>query len=416
METTKRSTFKVLFYLKKNAPKKNGMVPIMCRITVNGKQSTFSAKLDISASTWDLKYGRVSGKSTEAQNLNAKLDNIRMGIEKCHSKIMESEGSVNSDKLKDVFLGMESGELTFFKFFDRFVLDFEKKVDSGLRAYGTLGKYKSLLIHLRSFARSKYKSSDIAFNTIDCEFIQEFDYYLRNDQSLEHNTIWVYMIGLTTVCRLAISRKHLSCNPFSEYKNTKKDRDRGYLLRTELEQLVTFECAKKKDELVKDLFAFSCFTGLSYSDMKGLKKSNIQQFFDGREWIIIRRRKTATSSNVMLLDIPKMIISKYEGLSQNGLVFPVPSNSVCNDSLNKISQLITCLENKKVTFHLARHTFATLFLSEGVPLESLSKMMGHKNIATTQIYAKILNEKVGKDMEKVAENFKGMESSFISQF
>mgnify|MGYP003653713100 FL=1 len=130
METTKRSTFKVLFYLKKNAPKKNGMVPIMCRITVNGKQSTFSAKLDISASTWDLKYGRVSGKSKEAQNLNTKLDSIRMGIEKCHSKIMESEGSVNSDKLRDVFLGMESGELTFFKFYDRFVLDFEKKVDS----------------------------------------------------------------------------------------------------------------------------------------------------------------------------------------------------------------------------------------------------------------------------------------------
>ena len=415
METTKRSTFKVLFYLKKNAPKKNGMVPVMCRITINGKQSTFSAKLDISASTWDLKYGRVSGKSKEAQNLNTKLDSIRMGIEKCHSKIMESDGSVNSDKLKDVFLGMESGELTFFKFYDRFILDFEKKVDSGLRAYATLGKYKSLLIHLKCFVRSKYKSSDIAFNTIDCEFIQEFDYYLRNNQSLEHNTIWVYMIGLTTVCRLAISRKHLSCNPFSEYKNTKKDRDRGYLLRTELEQLVTFECAKKKHELVKDLFAFSCFTGLSYSDMKGLKNSNIQDFFDGNQWIIVRRKKTATSSNVMLLDIPKMIIEKYAGLSKDGKVFPVPSNTICNDSLKRISQQIDCLKEKKVTFHLARHTFATLFLSEGVPLESLSKMLGHKNIATTQIYAKILNEKVGKDMQKVSHRFKEMEQSFVAQ-
>ncbi|KFC21769.1 site-specific integrase [Epilithonimonas lactis] len=415
MEATKRSTFKVLFYLKKNAPKKNGLVPIMCRITVNGKQSTFSAKLDISASAWDLKYGRVSGKSKEAQSLNTRLDSIRLGIERCHSKIMDSDGSVNSNKLKDVFLGMDSGELTFFKFYDKFLLDFEKKVDSGLRAYGTLGKYKSLLIHLRSFALSKYKTSDIPFKTIDCEFIQEFDYYLRNDQSLEHNTIWVYKIGLTTLCRLAISRKHLSSNPFSEYKNTKKDRDRGYLLRSELEQLVSFECAKKKDELVKDLFVFSCFTGLSYSDIKGLKKSNIQKFFDGKEWIIIRRKKTSTSSNVMLLDIPKMIINKYEGFSKNGLLFPVPANNNCNESLNKISQLISCLENKKVTFHLARHTFATLFLSEGVPLESLSKMMGHKNIATTQIYAKILNEKVGKDMGKVAENFKEMESSFNSQ-
>lgn len=113
----------------------------------------------------------------------------------------------------------------------------------------------------------------------------------------------------------------------------------------------------------------------------------------------------------MLLDIPKMIIEKYAGFSKDGKVFPVPSNTVCNDSLKRISQLIDCLKEKKVTFHLARHTFATLFLSEGVPLESLSKMLGHKNIATTQIYAKILNEKVGKDMQKVSHKFKGLERS-----
>jgi len=223
------------------------------------------------------------------------------------------------------------------------------------------------------------------------------------------------MIGFNTLCRLAMSRKHLAFNPFCEYKNTKKDKDRGYLLRYELEQLVTFKCEKKKDELVKDLFVFSCFTGLSYSDMKGLKNSNIQEFFDGNQRIIVRRKKTATSSNVMLLDIPKMIIQKYTGLSKDGKVFPVPSNSYCNDRLSAISEQIDCLKEKKVTFHLARHTFATLFLSEGVPLESLSKMLGHKNIATTQIYAKILNEKVGKDMQKVSHKFKSMEKSFVSQ-
>jgi integrase len=157
-----------------------------------------------------------------------------------------------------------------------------------------------------------------------------------------------------------------------------KDKDRGYLLRNELQQFVTFNCEKKKDELVKDLFVFNCFTGLSYSDMKGLRNSNIQDFFDGNQWIIIRRKKTATSSNVMLLDIPKMIIEKYTGFSKDGKVFPVPSNTVCNDSLKRISQEIDCLKEKKVTFHLARHTFATLFLSEGVPLESLSKTLVQK--------------------------------------
>lgn len=137
METTKKSTFKVLFYLKKNAPKKNGKVTVMCRITVNGKQSAFSTKLDISATNWDLKYGRVLGKSREAQDTNRKLDKIRSGIEECYSKILKNEGAVNSAKLKNTFLGMESGELTFFKFYEQFLSDYEKKVNSGLRVNGT---------------------------------------------------------------------------------------------------------------------------------------------------------------------------------------------------------------------------------------------------------------------------------------
>ena len=314
METTKKSTFKVLFYLKKNAPKKNGLVPIMCRITVNGTQSAFSTKLDISSTNWDLKYGRVLGKSREAQDLNGKLDKIRLGIEECYSKILKNEGAVSSAKLKNAFLGMESGELTFFKFCEQFLLDFEKKVNSGLRVIGSYRRYRTLIKHLRNFARVKYGYTDVSFSSLTPDFVQDFDYYLRDNHHLGHNTVWVYMIGFTTLCRLAMSRKHLAFNPFSEYKNTKKDKDRGYLLRNELEQLVTFNCEKRKDELVKDLFVFSCFTGLSYSDIKGLKNSNLQEFFDGNQWIIIRRKKTSTSSNVMLLDIPKMIIEKYAGV------------------------------------------------------------------------------------------------------
>lgn len=414
METTKKSTFKVLFYLKKNALKKNGMVPIMCRITVNGNQSAFSAKLDISISNWDLKYGRVLGKSREAQIINSKLDKIRLDLEECYSKILKKERNINSIKLKNEYLGLTNGELTFFKFCQKFLLDFEKKVDNGLRSQRTFVKYNILITHLKGFVLFKYGYSDIYFYDLTQEFVQEFDYYLRNDRSLSHNTIWLYMIGFTTLCRLATNRKHLDSNQFSEYKNTKKDKDRGYLLRNELEQLVNFNCEKKIDELVKDLFVFSCFTGLSYSDLKGLKNSNIQDFFDGNKWIILRRKKTAISSNVMLLDIPKLIIEKYEGLAKLDNVFPVPSNSTCNDSLKRISTLLDCIKEKKVTFHLARHTFATLFLSEGVPLESLSKMLGHKNIVTTQVYAKVLNEKVGKDMQKVSHKFKDMEKSFFA--
>ena len=166
METTKKSTFKVLFYLKKNAPKKNGKVAVMCRITVNGKQSAFSTKLDISASNWDLKYGRGLGKSREAQDVNAKLDKIRLGLEECYSKILKNEGAVNSTKLKNSFLGMESGELTFFRFCDQFLLDFEKKVSSELRVIGSYRRYRTLTKHLRNFARVKYGYTDVSFSSL----------------------------------------------------------------------------------------------------------------------------------------------------------------------------------------------------------------------------------------------------------
>lgn len=179
METTKKSTFKVLFYLKKNAPKKNGKVTVMCRITVNGNQSAFSAKLDISATNWDLKYGRVLGKSREAQETNSKLDKIRSGIEECYSKILKNEGAVNSTKLKNAFLDMESGEMTFFKFNEQFLSDYEKKVNSGLRVNGTRSKYKTLLRHLRNFVLTKYGYSDVSFNDLTPDFVQDFDYYLR---------------------------------------------------------------------------------------------------------------------------------------------------------------------------------------------------------------------------------------------
>ena len=181
METTKKSTFKVLFYLKKNAPKKNGKVTVMCRITVNGKQSAFSTKLDISATNWDLKYGRVLGKSREAQDTNRKLNKIRSCIEECYSKILKNEGAVNSTKLKNAVLGIESGEITFFKFYEQFLSDYEKKVNNGLRVNGTRSRYKILLKHLRNFAFTKYGYSDVPFNDLTPDFVQNFDYYLRDD-------------------------------------------------------------------------------------------------------------------------------------------------------------------------------------------------------------------------------------------
>lgn len=414
MQSSKRSTFKLLFYLKKNAPKKNGTVAIMARLTINGNISQFSTKLEINPLQWDLRFGRVNGKSREAVETNQRLDKIRVRIEQCYSRILDKDGAVSSEKLKNTFLGLDSNELTLLQFLDNFIVDFKKKVASGTRSKSTCSTYSILRNNLAGFIMFNYAKNDMPLKEINCAFVQDFDYYMRNKKNNCHNTIWAYMVSLRTIVKLAISRKLLYDNPFVEYSNIRKDEDRSYLMKKELEALIEYQPMKKNIEYIKDMFLFSCFTGLSYSDIKRLDKSHIREFFDGNLWIILRRKKTTISSNVLLLDIPKKIIAKYEGTAKNSLLFSMVGNYQCNLNLKKLAEEVECLKGKKISFHIARHTFATLFLSEGVPLESLSKMMGHKNITTTQIYAKILNEKVGRDMEEVSHKFKELEAAFNS--
>ncbi len=212
---------------------------------------------------------------------------------------------------------------------------------------------------------------------------------------------------------LAIKKGLIRQNPFEDYEISMQETDRSYLLKEDVEKLMRLKPSKPKYEFVKDLFIFSCFTGLSYIDIQKLKWSNIQSFFDGHQWIISRRKKSDVASNVRLLEIPKRIIEKYRGFTRNDHVFPVPSNATCNNHVKKLIEEVEIITEQKITFHTARHTFATMFLTEGVPLESLSKMMGHKNISTTQIYAKITSQKISKDMDMVSDKFKAMESAFL---
>jgi len=187
-----------------------------------------------------------------------------------------------------------------------------------------------------------------------------------------------------------------------------EEKDRGYLLREEVETLLQYHPKSASAELVRDLFVFSCFTGFSYIDIKQLKKSHLQSFFDGNKWLIKRRQKSDVPCNVRLLDIAEKIIEKYEGTTRTEALFPTPSNANCNLLIRKMMKDCNIIREKTISFHWARHTFGTLFLTEGVPLESVSKMMGHKNIKTTQIYAKITNEKISKDMEIAAERLKNL--------
>lgn len=414
MEQEKRSTFKLLFYLKKNEPKKNGNVPVMGRITIDGIPKSFSTKLDINPNNWDLKHGRVLGKSAQALGTNLKLDNIRVRINKIYDDMLKDEGFATAQKVKLSFLGVGVMDDAILKVFKDQNEDFERMVSKGKRSQNTYNKYKTVYNHLNEFIKERYHREDLAFRELTSDFIREFDFFLRIDKECTHNTVWVYTMPVIALADLSIKKGLIRQNPFEDYEISMEETDRSYLLKENVEKLMLLKPSKDKYEFVKDIFIFSCFTGLSYIDIQKLKWSNIQSFFDGHQWIISRRKKSDVASNVRLLEIPKRIIEKYRGLTRNDYVFPVPSNATCNSHVKKMIEEAEIVTEQKITFHTARHTFATMFLTEGVPLESLSKMMGHKNISTTQIYAKITSQKICKDMDLVAPKFKEIEDAFLT--
>ena len=413
MEQAKKSTFKLLFYLKKNELKKNGNAPIMGRITIDGTPKTFGTKLEIDPNNWDLKHGRVQGKSAQALSINKKLDNIRGRIDKIYEDMLKHEGFATAQKVKLSFLGVGVMDDAILKVFNNQNEDFKKLVEKEERSQSTYNKYITVYNHLTTFIKERYHRDDMAFRELTSDFIREFDFYLRYDLQSSHNTVWVYTMPVLALVELAIKKGLIRDNPFQDYEINMEETDRGYILKEDVEKLMMCVPPHPRYKLVKDLFIFSCFTGLAYADIKKLTRNNIQSFFDGHQWIISRRKKSDIASNVRLMEIPKRIIEKYQGTTRNEFIFPVPTNATCNTHIGKLVEKAEIVTEQKVTFHTARHTFGTMFLTEGVPLESLSKMMGHKNISTTQIYAKITSQKISKDMDLVTPKFKAMEEAFM---
>ncbi|SFS45196.1 site-specific integrase [Sphingobacterium wenxiniae] len=415
MEQTKKSTFKLLFYLKKNELKKNGNAPIMARITIDGTAKTLGTKLEIDPNNWDLKYGRVEGKSATALSINKKLDNIRGRIDKIYEDMLKHEGFATAQKVKLSFLGVGVMDDAILKVFNDQNEYFKKLVEKEERSGATYNKYITVYNHLSTFIKERYHRDDMAFRELTADFIREFDFYLRYDLQCAHNTVWVYTMPVLSLVELAIKKGLIRDNPFQDYEISMEETNRGYILKEDVEKLMLcMPSHPRRYELVKDLFIFSCFTGLAYADIKKLTRNNIQSFFDGHQWIISRRKKSDVASNVRLMEIPKRIIEKYQGATRNEFIFPVPTNATCNTHIGKLIEKAEIITEQKVTFHTARHTFGTMFLTEGVPLESLSKMMGHKNISTTQIYAKITSHKISKDMDLVTPKFKAMEEAFLT--
>jgi hypothetical protein len=315
-----RSTFKVLFYVKKGSEKPNGNLPLMCRLTVDGEVKQFSCKMDVSIRLWDVKNNRASGKSAEAQKINLAIDRIRVDVNRRYQELMQTDGYVTAEKLKNAYLGIGVKQETLLKLFEQHNAEFEKKVGYS-RAKGTFSRYRTVCKHIREFLLLTYHREDIPLKELSLSFINDFEYFLRTVKGCRTNTVWGYMIVLKHIISIARNTGLLPFNPFAGYINSPEQVDRGYLTEEEIQTLIEAPMKNKTYELVRDLFVFSIFTGLSYADVKNLTTDNLQTFFDGNLWIITRRRKTNTDSNIRLLDVPKRIIEKYKGLAKGNL-FP----------------------------------------------------------------------------------------------
>ena len=403
-----KSTFSTIFYLKRQAARKDGTVPVMGRITVDGTQTQFSCKITIDPKVWDTKSGRATGRSAAAIETNRMLDNMRVSINKHYREIMDRDNYVTAEKVKNAFLGLEHRCRTLLQVFKQHNDDYEKMYEAGMKAKATLLKYQCVYRHLEEFIYQRYHVRDIALKELTPAFISDFDIFLRTEKNCCTNTVWLYLCPLRTMVSIAISNEWLSRDPFRDYEVKKEQTTRYFLTKDEIRLLMDGKLKNAKQELYRDLFVFCIFTGLSFSDMRNLSEENIRTYFDEHLWISINRQKTGVQSNIRLLDIPKKILEKYRGLREDGKIFSVPHYMTCLYGIRAVAK--RCGITRHLTWHMSRHTMATeICLTNGVPIETVSSILGHKNITTTQIYAKITKEKLNQDMENLSTRLGNIE-------
>lgn len=396
----KRSTFKVLFYLKRQN-EKNGKAPVMGRITINGTVSQFSCKLSVRPALWDTAGNKAKGKSIEAREINEKLDNIRTNIGKHYQRICDRDSYVTAEKVRNAWLGFGDEHRLLLQTFDAYLQEFACKRVGKDRSAGTLVEYRTRRDRLAAFLQYEYGLSDIPFRELKREFAEKFIVYLSTVRGLRSSTIFQTLKKLHAMVYLALDKGWIQVHPFPDVWVVPESRERRFFDDAEIQQIMDVHLPNYKTAIARDIFVFCTFTGLAYADVKKLTCDELYTDADGRMWIIDRRQKTGTQFKVQLLSVARQLVEKYRRLSlPGGAVFPVPIRSSYNRSLRTIARRAGL--SFEPSSHCGRHTFATsVCLSQGVPIETLSKMLGHKHITTTQIYAKITNDKIKRDMENL---------------
>lgn len=394
-----KSTFSVLFYPKRNDINSSREAPVYMRITVNGRRSELSVHRKVNLLKWNHKAGKLSGTKEEVTNFNNYLDALRNKIYDIQQQLLRRGEKITSQAIKNSFLGIGEKQIMLLEVFQNHNEEMELLIGKEY-ALNTVKKYKTTYKHVKNFLTYKFKLKDIPIERINHSFITNFEFYLKSVKNCNHNSALKYIKNFKKIVIIALSNGWIDKDPFINYKVHIKTVEREFLSREEIQMMLYKKLHIARLEQVRDIFIFCCYTGLSYSDVKKLTNNNLVKGIDGEMWIKTKRTKTNTLSKIPLLPTALMILDNYKDHIEviNGdVLLPVLSNQKSNAYLKEIADL--CGINKNLTTHLARHTFATtITLSNGVPIETVSKMLGHKSLRTTQHYAKILDRKVSDDM------------------
>ncbi len=399
----------ILFFLRTSKTNPTtGEAPVYIRMTVASQRAEISAKRSVLPSKWEGGAGKVKGTKEDARTLNTYLDTLRAKLNKQFNQLLSGDEPVTAELLKNAFLNKVAPSKSIMEVLDYHNAQVAARVGTDY-APATLRRYRVGLKKVKLFIKHQYQRADMPLDQLNRRFITEFEHFLKTVEGIQHNTAMNYIKYLKKTVLLALSYEWLDKNPFVGIKHSIREVTREFLTTEELARMVEKPFSIRRLDEVRDIFVFSCYTGYAYADVLKLTPDHILTGINGKKWIMTQRIKTETRSNVPLLPPALAILAKYaqdpECLAKERLL-PVKSNQKMNAYLKEVADM--CGITKPLTFHIARHTFATtVTLTNGVPIETVSSMLGHKNLRTTQIYAKVVEHKVGEDMDRLEERLNG---------
>lgn len=399
----------ISFYQRTDKVDKNGAAPVFMRITVNGNRAEIATNKRFDVDRW--KLGHPAGTKADAKELQKDLDSMKASVNKVWRDMVDRNEIITATTVKERFTGRNKNSRTVVEVFN-FHNSQMKELIGIEYSPATAKRYDTTLDHVKKYMKAKYRKTDLSLWELNYEFVSGWEHYLKTEHKCNHNTAMKYIKNFRKVINLAIKNDWLEKDPFARFECNILPVERDFLTREELAIVEEKVLKIQRMDQIRDIFVFCCYTGLAYADVLKLTSSHIVKGIDGTLWIKLNRTKTETKSQIPLLPKALAILDKYKDAPKlvPGTLLPVISNQKMNAYLKELADL--CEINKTLTSHIARHTFATtVTLTNGVPIETVSSMLGHKSLRTTQIYSKVVEQKVSEDMARLKERLEGKEEN-----